>query len=212
MKKLISDIKSLPYFKNHSAVSGKVHNIASHEDAVEDLFLSHGMTKSETTKISKKERDMWLADNESCQTLKEGEYISQPCGTHNSPDFIIKKDGKLLFLECKSANGATPMYNSGIPKDGYIYIFCSKKHDETTVYLGEDVCPPDVQQLLHDHIKKQREQDEKLNKKIRELNHYGIEYYTRPMIQHKGGAAKTDYFVNENRNQNEKNVERFVNG
>ena len=212
MKKIISDIKALPYFKNHAASSGKVHNVAKHEDAVEDVLVSHGMTKSTITKISIKERDKWLADD-SCQDLKEGEYVPQPCGTHNSPDFILKRGGRLWFLECKSvAKGGSPMYNSGIPKANYIYVFCSEKYDETTVYLGEDVCPPEAQRLLHDHIQRQREEDERLNQKLRKLNQYGIEYYTRPMIQHKGGSPKTDYFLNENRERNEQNVKRLVNG
>jgi hypothetical protein len=219
MSKIVEDLMALPYYKNHAASSGKVHNIAKHEDAVEDVLLSHGMTKSKITKVPKKERDEWLADGDSCQSLNEGEYISQPCGKQSNPDFILKIDGRVYFLECKSVTkGGSPMYNSAIPKGNYIYVFCSKKYDKTTVYLGEDVCPPEQQKLFEEHAEQAKNNDAKLNQKLRESgqNTHGIEFYTRAMYTHAGdvamGGPQTDYFLNENRERNEENVMRFVNG
>ena len=38
MIQLLNGIKAMPYFKNYAAASGAVHNIASHENAVEILM------------------------------------------------------------------------------------------------------------------------------------------------------------------------------
>ena len=43
MIQLLNAIKSMPYFKNYAAASGAVHNIASHEKAVELLMSQHGI-------------------------------------------------------------------------------------------------------------------------------------------------------------------------
>ena len=117
----------------------------------------------------------------------------------------MKKAGKLYFIECKSAKGGTPMYNSGVPKAQYIYVFCSKKYDETTVYWGADVLPSREERLIQEHIAAARARDEEFNK-VMKGNNYGISYYTRPMIQHKGTKEIKDYFLNPNRRKFEQRV------
>lgn len=191
----------MPYYRNHQAVSGAVHNISSHEDAVKDVILSHGLNEVDR-KISKKERDAWLADPYSCD-LAEGTFLFQPCGQNDSPDFIVKVNGKAYFLECKSVKGLTkaPMYNSGVPKAGYIYIFTAERYNETTIYFGQDVCPPEDYNNFQELIEEHRKLDERYNKRF--INNFGIQHYTRPMVKHVGG---TDYFVNEYREQIEQGV------
>ena len=100
------------------------------------------------------------------------------------------------------------MYNSGVPKSNYIYILASKKYDQTTIFRGEDVLPLAARELIHKHIAEARERDADLEERLRSLNtSHGVTYYTRPMIQHKGGrSAGTDYFLNENRSKYEQNV------
>ena len=44
MKEILEDILTMPYYKNYAAASGAVHNIAKHEDAVEDKFVKHGLS------------------------------------------------------------------------------------------------------------------------------------------------------------------------
>ena len=205
----------MPYYQNYAAASGAVHNIAKHEDAIEDRLVANGFTehyfgtgRKTSAAISKKTRDEWLKNSGKCN-IPAGTYIAQPCGTHDSPDFIVKDfSGKVYFLECKSVKGGTPMYNSGVPKSSYIYILTSRKHDQTTIFRGEDVLPLAIQELIHKHIAEARKRDAKFEKKLKSLhNSHGITYYTRPMIQHKGGrSAGTDYFLNENRSKYEQNV------
>ena len=208
MKKVLKEILQMPYFQNYAASSGHVHNVAKHEDAVEDVLVRHGL-KRQDVRVPVKTRDGWLKGEDN--PLPDNCYISQPCGTHNSPDFIVKKGGKLYFLECKSVKGGTPMYNSGIPKDNYIYILSSKSHDGTTIYLGQDVLPAEEAKLILEHVKRARKQDELLNALLHSNGH-GISYYTRPMIQHKGSKIIKDYFLNSSRAELERNVLEFVNG
>jgi hypothetical protein len=206
MRKILEDILKMPYFKNYAACSGKVHNVAKHEDAVEDIFLSHGLNHLQKGGIKQQQRDAWLkgADH---SDVPNDTFMSQPCGTHNSPDFIVKTNNKLFFLECKSASKGTtaPMYNSGIPKEEYIYVFCAEKYNKTTIFMGRDVLPSKEEQLIQRHIAEARKRDEILNALL-ENNHHGISYYTRPMICHKGGHGKTNYFTHNKRQPLERSV------
>ena len=203
MKSFFEDVMKMPYYKNYAASSGKVHNVAKHEDAVESLLQDYKIKESRVNKISKGTRDQWLSVK-SAPEMENNSYISQPCGTHNSPDFIVKADNKLYFLECKSVKGGSPMYNSGVPKSGYVYILSSETHNKTTFYKGEDVLSSEEERLIQEHIKEARERDAKLNALLN--NSHGIKYYTRPMIQHQGSRHTQDYFVNKNRFQLEQNV------
>tara|TARA_X000001388_G_scaffold63187_1_gene49079 strand:+ start:774 stop:1460 length:687 start_codon:yes stop_codon:yes gene_type:complete len=212
--KAMLEIKDMPYFRNHQAVSGKVHNDASHEEAVEKVLCRHNFTEHNVKlKKSTKTRDSWLVGDydEQFFNMPNDTFISQPCGKNNSPDFIVKDNkGDLFFLECKSVKGGTPMYNSGIPKSDYIYILTSEKHNQTTVYLGQDCVDTEQEKLLKEHIEEHRRLDEEFNKTLEQKNIYGVTFYTRPMLQHKGGASKTDYFINKKRIYNEENVIKFI--
>ena len=206
--KVIEEVLAMPYFRNYQATSGNVHNAANHENAVEDILVANGYNESAIKKVTKKERDDLLGGDDSYLANMKGKtFISQPCGTHNSPDFIVKDErGKLFFLECKSVKGGTPMYNSGVPTPGYIYILSSKEHNATTLFMGKDCLSLEAKKLIDNHIREARERDEKLNMALGSMTNHGISYYTRPMISHKGAKAKTNYFLNSSRLLNEQNV------
>jgi hypothetical protein len=201
MRKILEKILKMPYYRNHQAVSGAVHNISKHEDAVRDVFVAHGLYEVEG-KIKRAQRDNWLDNPDSCD-MDEGTFIFQPCGQNDSPDFIVKLHGKAYFIECKSVKGSTkaPMYNSGVPKAGYIYVFTSERYNETTIYFGEDVCPAEDYENFQKLIQEHRRLDEEYNSKF--TNRFGIRHYTRPMVTHIGG---TDYFRNPHRRKIEKGV------
>ena len=205
MKQLFEEILRMPYYKNCAAESGKVHNVASHENAVESLLIKHGFGKSKIKGLPKYERDEWLLNPRS-HNMKELTYISQPCGKNNSPDFIVCWNRQAWFLECKSVAKSTccPMYNSGVPKPEYIYIFSGQAYDTTTIYRGKDICPPTLYEKFQTHIKQAREQDKILNESIGSMSTHGLCYYTRPMMQHAG--KEKNYFENKNRHQYEQNV------
>lgn len=225
MVQLLHGILSMPYFKNYASASGAVHNIASHETAVEILFNAFNL-KEWKPFIKPSHETVWNWINTSYQntTLENPNiivndmpfysYLSQPCGTHDSPDFIIKLNDSIIFgIECKSSeNGYTPMYNSGGIKQPLIYIFCSKKTNSTTVYCGKDIMTVKQQQLLDELIEKQRIVEKEYNEKLKEcdVNHRGVCYYTRPMIQQNGGASYTNYFTHRDREKCEQNVYEYV--
>ena len=131
---IFEQILKMRYYRNYAATSGAVHNISKHEDAVRDVLVFHGLSEV-TQKVTRKQRDLWLSNPSKC-SLPDNSFVFQPCGHNDSPDFIMKVDGKSYFIECKSVKGSSkaPMYNSGIPKDEYIYVFTAERYDKTTVY------------------------------------------------------------------------------
>jgi hypothetical protein len=210
VKKIIEEILKMPYYQNYAARSGKVHNVANHEGAVEDILDQHTLTKVKR-KVKKIERDAWLAGE--ADDITEGTYICQPCGTHNSPDFIVKTGGRLYFIECKSVTTeGTPVYNSGLPKKDYIYVFSSKKYDETTVYLGKDVAGDTVAMILEQANQEIKARCNEVTQQLREVreNTHGLGIYARPMYQHYGSSTKKDYFTHSRRRELEQNVLDFV--
>ena len=210
MRKIIEQVLRMPYYQNYAARSGKVHNVANHEGAVEDILNQHNLSQVER-KVKKSERDAWLSGE--ADDLLEDTYISQPCGTHDSPDFIVKTGGRLYFIECKSVTKeGTPVYNSGLPKKDYIYVFSSKKYDETTVYLGKDVAGDAVAMILEQANQEIKARCNEVTQQLRELgeNTHGLGIYARPMYQHYGNKEKKDYFKNSRRRELEQNVLDFV--
>jgi|7_EtaG_2_1085326.scaffolds.fasta_scaffold06640_4 hypothetical protein len=201
MKQILKAILTMPYYRNYQAVSGAVHNISNHEDAVEVLLLTFGLKLVER-KVSWAERDAWLINPSLCD-MAEGTFVAQPCGKNSNPDFIVMLNGRVYFLECKSVGGSTkaPMYNSGIPKEKYIYIFCAERYNKTTIYFGKDVLPPDEYKIMMECIAEHRKVDEKYNPRFK--NDFGINHYTRPMVKHVRG---TDYFDNPHRKRIEQGV------
>lgn len=201
----MTEIVNMPYFRNYQAVSGSVHNVNNHEQAVEDILVKHGFVQATMPKIkggAKKLRDKWLrGENDKLDSLPENCYISQPTGTHDSPDFIVKEGNKVFCIECKSAKDFTPTYNGGKPKTGYIYIFSSQRANETTVYLSEDVLSEEQNMLLEELVGKLNDTVKEYREKLRaddELNR-GFDFYMRSMYIQSGGADKTNYFTHEDR-------------
>ena len=152
------------------------HN-SEHEDQVEDLLKKHGLT-----------------------------YISQPNGIQQSPDFRILHGGKTIDVECKSSKQAFPLYNSGLPKPGVVYVFSSQKYDSTTIYFADDVVTDkkrelydaltaEYKKILHEFQCKEGWDDSR-----------GFDFYMRAMYSQKGGAHKTDYFMHSDRMKCEQHV------
>jgi len=212
-------VLKMPYYKNYAASSGAVHNINKHEKAVEDQLNANGFVsanlrarKGSSSPISASDRDKAMTEPGFLLGIPNNSYVSQPCGTNNSPDFIVNSNNKLYFIECKSARDPRPVYNSGLPKKGYIYIFCSEKTNETTVYMGEDIVNDAQRTLIQEYKEKQASLTRQLNEGLRELDSLqrGVDFYLRPMYGHKGGKEKTNYFTHQNRNSSEEKVLNYV--
>ena len=212
----IKEMLSLPYFKNEAAVSGAVHNVARHEDALANVLKKHGFKNGKLPSGIKRDDALkWTKKPELACDIPDGTFIEQPFGTHASPDFIIKVSDKvIIFLEAKSATGTYPLYNSGGITQEFLYVFCSKKTNQTTIYMGSSMITLEQQRLIDEHIEEARKRDEVLNAKLKELdsNHRGVCYYTRPMINQTGGKSYKDYFAHEHRIQAEKHVLDWVKG
>jgi hypothetical protein len=175
--------------------------------------------KNDKTKKSKKyikytEKEIIdIIKNPKKSFIKPGQFIHQPLGTQNNPDFLIQLSENILIpFEAKSANKYTPQYNSGGIKPNYIYIFTSQKIKKTTVYLGSDIINENQIKLIKEYIEKCRLLDKELNKLLKEndTNNRGVSYYTRPMIGQKGKKDITNYFEHKDKKKCEENVIEFL--
>ena len=224
---VVEQLTNMTYFKNEAASSGAVHGIANHEDAIEQIFIVSGYVKSTQWNhprkpimaTHRKKLKTWVnsgmcdGEDDLISIIPPGTYVSQPFGTHDNPDFVIRDiTGKLFAFEAKSAKTPSPMYNSGGLKQNFIYVFSNAKNDSTVVYMGSDIVTNEQQKLIDDHVKRARDQDNELNLRLKELdnNNRGISYYTRPMIEQKGGAEQTDYFSHVNKDKAKSNVLNFL--
>jgi len=205
LKELFNAFKRMPYYKNHAAASGAVHNYSKHEEALAAKMKEFGYSEYSKTGIKKKDfgTDGFLSE------MPLGSYIEQPFGTHSAPDFFLKgPSGTLIPLEAKSADGTKPLYNSGGIKRGYYYVFCSKKSGMTTVYRGDDIITEQQSLLITAYIMEEKRRATQLNERLKTLdaNHRGINFYPRAMIGQAGGAAFTDYFAHQNCSRDENRV------
>jgi hypothetical protein len=177
-----------------------------HQCSVENLLNKHGFKKSlNVSSISQKQRDETLVTG-SLDSLQNIEYISQPCGTQDSPDFIVKYDNKIYFIECKSSKGDKPTYNGGLPKKQYIYIFTSKKYNSTTIFRGEDILCESKRFLLEQLRAEEVALVQKYQNNKSWKDSRGFDYYPRAMYTQSGGWNKTDYFKHNDRKMCEQNV------
>ena len=182
LKDFFKECLTLPWKPNSQ-------NDPEHENQVEELLKKHGL-----------------------------KYIAQPNGIQQSPDFRIYYDGaydeilecvgykKTIDVECKSSKQAFPLYNSGLPKPGVVYVFSSQKYNSTTIYFADDIVT-DKKRELYDGLKADF-------RKI--LNEYqckegwddsrGFDFYMRAMYYQTGGAYKTDYFKHSDRMRCEQHV------
>ena len=137
----------------------------------------------------------------------EFNYIAQPNGTQASPDFRVTLDsGRTVDIECKSSKQTYPTYNGGLPKKGVVYIFSSKKYNETTVFFADDIVSDTKRDLYRRLILD-------LNEKLKEYqdcedwreDKRGFDFYIRNMFV-QNGTGKKDYFKHTDRQRCEENV------
>ena len=141
------------------------------------------------------------------------QYIHQPCGSQNHPDFLIKINNKYILLECKSSKGNIPMFNSGGIKLNSLYIFSSQKDNRNTYFLGKDINP----KIIDDYNKETKLLVHKLiikrNKEVLQFeeNIFGNCIYDRLALQQIKGDKKTINYFDEKSIQRENYVIEFIN-
>ena len=234
---VIQDLFNMPYYENYAARSGAVHNVAEHEIAIEDVLKSHGYNRAQGEVGKRKKevvnsgskltkamdglnrakavdiRNAWISGDLTGCKLKDGEYICQPCGPNNSPDFLVRCDRKVFAIEAKSSKAYSPTYNSGFPKDKYIYVFSNEKLDRTVVYMGSDVNGgAEAKVIVEQYLSKMNVLREELNRQLKNQNMAtGLDYYVRDMWNHKKGKEITNYFNEPRRTQWFQGVKEFIN-
>ena len=209
MKEFYKEVRNMPYYRNYQASSGAVHNISKHEDAVEAVLLRHGAVRARVgKKVSKSARNDLIDGNVESIGLQPGEYMAQPCGPNNSPDFIVFDGEEHHFIECKSSKQAKPTFNSGMPNSAYVYIFCSEKTNETTLFRGNDVVTDEQIAVVVEFRRSQKAQEDQLNKKLLEIdvNNRGFQWYTRPMYVQAGKSEHTSYFKHKDKSACEERI------
>jgi len=154
---------------------------SSHEDAVEELLKKHNLS-----------------------------YKAQPYGINRHPDFEVYYNGSKVWLECKSTKHHTIIHNSSYPKTGTVYILTSKKYNQTTVFRGEDVLPPETKEKFENITSKVKEYAQELLEECgvyeENINPHGFDITFRGCVYQKGGWKKTDFFRHKNRQRFERNV------
>jgi hypothetical protein len=127
-------------------------------------------------------------------------YVWQPNGSQNSPDFrVTLPSGRVVDIECKSSKQAYPTYNGGLPKRGVVYIFSSKKTNETTIFFAEDVVS-ETKRELFSKLVEELNAVLKLHQTSKEWQDdcRGFDFYIRHMYV-QNGVGKKDYFKHSER-------------
>lgn len=201
IKSAIQDILKMKYFAGSYLDS-------EHENIIKNIFISHKF-KEQKINISKKLK-LQALETGKLPILDNLCFVYQPCGKNNSPDFIIKNNDKIYFIECKSVkNGSSPVYNSGFPNQKYLYIFTSGKYNETTVFYGHQIVSKELMDIYEHYLEKIKNLEKKLVSELEdnhEHNLFGLSYYVRDMFVHKGKNGKTNYFLNKERTRIEQEV------
>jgi hypothetical protein len=211
---IMQNILKLPYYKNSPASSSAVHGDSGHEQIIEQELISGGFEKGEAlTKNEKKVAREWINCPNSCNR-PSGTFIYQPFGQQSNPDFIVKvSDNLVLFLEAKSCKNVCPLYNSGGVNLNYLYVFCSKKYNKTTIYFGRDIISDEKLSIIEEWRSTHKILDKKFNDKLNdnaEGHERGWHVYSRPMIMQQGGAEFTNYFTHKDRKNTEEKALKWV--
>jgi len=162
-----------------------------HEEKIKALLRRHGFKMVEGR-----------------SNIQDGTFVYQPYGNNKNPDFLVQYRGKQYSIECKTSKGATPVYNGGLPKPNYIYIFSSLKYNETTIYYGKDILSDDTRKEFSELVKDLRKVLDRYKKKIVDSDNHvrGFSFYIRNMYTQAGTADKTDYFQHADRQKCEARV------
>ncbi|MGL4647257.1 MAG: hypothetical protein ACRCVI_00840 [Mycoplasmoidaceae bacterium] len=120
------------------------------------------------------------------------DYIHQPNGSQNYPDFIVFFKSKVIPIEIKysksskrivNLNSKKPMWNSNLPKPNGIYIYGVSNFD-VTFFKGEDVLNYDTRNLLINFFNELNAGEKIFEEKLSKLdNPFGFYPYIRRAYQ-----------------------------
>lgn len=205
---LFNELISMKYFKNS-------FKAMDHEGAVQSILISNGFKELSKEILTAEDKKKIRNSDLTLSIPKDGLYfIFQPLGSQNPPDFILVANGVVLFLECKSSSGDKITWNTSLPKKDYIYLFTSKTHDTSTVFLGQHYVNEEITTIFNEMAALNKKNVEAANAKLKSLksNTHGFSYYERPMYQQAGGSLKTAVIGHNERETYEREVFLFIGG
>ena len=210
VRQVFDDVLQMPYYKGG-------YTLNAHEQAFADLLIEHAFVEF-VIPSSWKCRVMlesWI-NGGNHYLVPDQSYISQPGGSNGPPDFIVKGDERMFFVELKSNEGCKPTYNDTLPKPDFIYVFCSCHKDAsdqpTTTFLGRDVVDDSSREMLMAAQQDMKGVAAEATERIQAIptNSRGWYPFPRMKFEQKGGWERANYFRHVDRARCEQNVLEFV--
>ena len=126
-------------------VESNTFNSKKHEDAFAALLEDSGFEELDYQSDFAKEIKIHPSMSRVPELCGQYVFIPQPFGSQMTPDFIVVIDGWVLYVEMKRTKGKKISWNTGFPKNDYLYIFDSGKlgriiffGDHHPVYGGKE--------------------------------------------------------------------------
>ena len=108
-------------------VESNTFNSKKHEDAFAALLEDSGFEELDYQSDFAKEIKIHPSMSRVPELCGQYVFIPQPFGSQMTPDFIVVIDGWVLYVEMKRTKGKKISWNTGFPKNDYLYIFDSGK-------------------------------------------------------------------------------------
>ena len=178
----------------------KSNTSKKHEKWFEKLLIKNGFLKKTLGEVGMLKHDVRIRVDKNESTLF---FIPEPLGSQNTPDFLVSdEEGNLFYIELKSSKQEKITWNGGWPKDNFIYLFSTEKHNSQTIFMGSDCWQSEDRTLLLEHAKKLKELTDTFNKSLKGKQ----TYYTRNMFN-----DNEKYYSRTGRKEYEKKVFDYVN-
>jgi len=211
LRNILKDILSYGY-SDIPSKSGRPAWL-SFEDDFESKLFAEGFRK-----ITLKESGLTTKDIDNRKTEighSDNFYIRNPKGGSKHPDFLVVENGKIFYIECKTAvKSRKPTWGSHFPRGQEIWIFCCGKRgktfqiNRTTIFLGEELIPPEDAKELSALQDKWLERDRKNHRMVLEKYRVGLD--RRPQKFYDPEKAKTSVICHPERSNREARVLAFV--
>ena len=92
-----------------------------------------------------------------------------------------------------------------MPKEGVVYIFSSKRYNETTIFFADDIVHETKRDLYRGLLSRLNEVLVEYQQEPEWEDDRGFDFYIRNMYV-QNGAGKKDYFIHNDRERCEQNV------
>ena len=142
-------------------------------------------------------------------------YLVQPFGSQDYPDFLVFDGERVVSIESKYSRKSEgkPMWNSGLPRPGGIYIFGAHGRGDVTFFRGCDVVSPSESRKFIEFFNRQRRAQEEFNEQNMQGQKYGFVAYVRKAFDQNlryNEEAVTNFFTNERRLELEQSVIKYT--